>query len=104
MIHGLLPQQKIPSSLPEAPWFGDGLSALRVFLNQICVAPVVIPVLGGQVQEAVLSAVRMRNIQKFSTISTTTSPSTAFLSKRPSGEHPKPALSVPLGSQVGGKS
>lgn len=53
MIHGLLPQHKIPSCLPEAPWFGDGLSTLGGFLNQICVALVVIPLLGGQVQGAV---------------------------------------------------
>lgn len=77
------------------------LSTRDVFLNQICP---VIPVLGGQAQEAVLSAVQMRNSQKFSVVSISASPPTAFLSMRPSGEHPKPALSVPLGSEVGGKS
>lgn len=73
------------------------LSTRDVFLNQICA---VIPVLGGQAQEAVLSAVQMRNSQKSSVVSISASPPTAFLSMRPSGEHPKPALSVPLGSEV----
>lgn len=102
MIHGLLPRHKIPSCLLRAPWFGDGLSALGGFFEPDLCCTNCNPSFGrASTRSSFFSAVQMRNIWKFSIISTSSSPSTAFLSTRPSGEHPTPALSIPLGSEVG---